>query len=90
MEDQQKFEFITEKENAVLKIEGDSSKDSAKYFVNDEQTRTDKFKELYQAVIGITATAIDDNFKPTGKEQCSITFNLKNNKKKINYANNSS
>ncbi len=76
------IEFASQNKNAVLRIEGDTQNDDAKYFVNDEQMRTDKFKELYQAIIGITATDIDDNFSPKGKEQCTITFNLNNNTKK--------
>lgn len=76
------IEFSSKNTNAVLKIEGDTSKDNAKYYVNDEIVGTSEFKELYQAIIGVTAAAIDDNFTPQGKEQCTITFNLKDNKKK--------
>ena len=80
--DVESIDFKAGDTHSVLKIEGDTANDNATYYIDNEKVRTDKFKKLYQAIIGITAISLEE-FSPSDKEIASITFNLKDNKTKI-------
>ncbi len=83
LSDVKSIEFSAQNKNTLLRVEDDSKNDKTKYLVNSKEMSEEKFKELYQAIIGVIATDIDDDFVPAGKEQCIITFDLNNNQKKI-------
>lgn len=50
--------------------------ENEKYRKDDEPISRKKFKEIYQAVIGINVADISDT-KPSGKQICKITFKYK-------------
>ncbi|MBR1970417.1 MAG: DUF4340 domain-containing protein [Clostridia bacterium] len=82
LSDVNSVEFSFQSQTDVISVKGDIQNDKAKYYVNNKDISEENFKKLYQAIIGVIATDIDDDFVPTGKEQCTITFDLNNNQKK--------
>ncbi len=52
-----------------------NDENKTKYRINDRSINEEKFKKLYQAVIGLTITDIPQN-QAEGKEVCTISFDL--------------
>lgn len=57
------------------------SEDESTYKINGKLASEESFREIYQLIIGITATDFVDK-EPAGEKKCEITFNFTDNTKK--------